>query len=251
MLPIFDSHFHIIDHNYPLVENQDYLPDSFTTYDYIKRTNHLNITGGAIVSGSFQSFDQSYLRDALQTFGPNFVGVTQLPHNITDSEIIQLNNIGVRAIRFNLRRGGSETIHHLERFSKRVYDLVGWHSELYVDSRNLTDLRKIVENLPAVSIDHLGLSMEGFNDLLLLVEKGVRVKATGFGRVDLDVKNAIRQITSINPSALMFGTDLPSTRATIPFQDKDIEVILDTLGEKLSEMVLYKNAIEWYRPIGL
>ena len=35
--------------------------------------------GGAVVSGSFQGFDQSYLLDALDQLGPSFVGVTQLP----------------------------------------------------------------------------------------------------------------------------------------------------------------------------
>ena len=44
-------------------------------------------------------------------------------------------------------------------------------------------------SLPAVSIDHIGLSKAGFLTLLKLAEKGVRVKATGFGRVDFDVRS--------------------------------------------------------------
>lgn len=39
------------------------------------------------------------------------------------------------------------------------------------------------------------------------------MKATCFGRVELDVENALKSIYEVNPDSLMFGTDLPSTRA--------------------------------------
>ena len=99
-----------------------------------------------------------------------------------------------------------------------------------------------------VSIDHLGLSKGGFATLLVLVEKGVRVKATGFGRVDFDVKTALKEICAANPEALMFGTDLPSTRAPRPYADGDLCLLLDALGEKLARMALFENAAAFYRP---
>ncbi|NOZ83768.1 MAG: 2-pyrone-4,6-dicarboxylate hydrolase, partial [Epsilonproteobacteria bacterium] len=66
---VFDSHFHIIDKNFPLVPNQGYLPDNFSVEDYKKRTENYNIVGGAVVSGSFQAFDQTYLLAALKKLG--------------------------------------------------------------------------------------------------------------------------------------------------------------------------------------
>jgi predicted TIM-barrel fold metal-dependent hydrolase len=247
-LPVFDSHFHIIDKSFPLVPNQGYLPDDFTCSDYLKRTANMALKGGAVVSGSFQALDQSYLIDALATLGPGFVGVTQLPATVSDEEVLKLNDVGVRAVRFNLKRGGSEGVEHLEEMARRVHELAGWHVELYVDSRDLPDLKETVSALPAVSIDHLGLSKEGFPTLLSLVEKGVRVKATGFGRVDFDVKTALREITAANPDALMFGTDLPSTRAPRPYQDSDLLLVLEALGEDLGKKALYDNAVAFYRP---
>ena len=65
-MKIFDSHFHIIDNHFPLIENQGYKPSSFTSDDYLHAVKKLNIVGGAIVSGSFQGFDQSYLVHALK-----------------------------------------------------------------------------------------------------------------------------------------------------------------------------------------
>ena len=245
---VFDSHFHIIDKRFPLVPNQGYLPDTFAADDYQKRTQNYDIAGGAIVSGSFQAFDQTYLLAALKELGPNFAGVAQLPATVSDDELISLNEAGVRAVRFNLKRGGSEGTENLERFATRVHETVGWHTELYVDSKDLPELHKTIIGLPSVSIDHLGLSGDGFANLLSLVENGVHVKATGFGRVDFDVKKAIKEIVAINPNALVFGTDLPSTRAPEPYSDDDLFVVVDAIGEEMARKVFYENAINFYRP---
>jgi predicted TIM-barrel fold metal-dependent hydrolase len=244
----FDCHFHIIDKNFPVVPNQGFMPDAFTSEDYLDRLKTVDLCGGAVVSGSFQAFDQTYLVHALKVLGPAFVGVTQLPQTVSDQELQELNNAGVRAVRFNVKRGGSEEIHHLERMARRVHQLAGWHTELYIDSTDLADLFETLVSLPSISIDHLGLSKAGFPTLLKLAEKGVRVKATGFGRVDFEVRPALTDLYAANPRALMFGTDLPSTRAPRPYRDDDYTLVLETLGEEKAANVFYKNAIEFYRP---
>lgn len=243
---LFDAHMHIIDKRFPLIANQGFLPDEFTCQDYLERLKGYGLVGGVVVSGSFQGFDQTYLCHALQTLGPSFVGVTQLPASVSDEEIIELEKAGVRALRFNIKRGGSENVSHLDYMARRVYELVKWHVELYVDSKELPALVVILGKLPAVSIDHLGLSREGFPCLLQLVEKGVKVKATGFGRVNFDVRSALATIHRINPKALMFGTDLPSTRAPRPYSDDDFLLVCDTLGESGARKVLCENAMDFY-----
>ena len=244
----FDCHFHIIDKNFPVVANQGFMPDAFTSEDYLTRVKDIDLCGGAVVSGSFQEMDQSYLLHALKVLGPTFVGVTQVPQTISDAELQGLNDAGVRAVRFNVKRGGSEDIKHLESFARRVHKLVGWHTELYIDSSDAAGLFDTLVSLPAVSIDHIGLSKAGFPTLLKLAEKGVRVKATGFGRVDFDVGPALKELYAANPRALMFGTDLPSTRAPRPYLDSDYTLVLETLGEEKAANVFYKNAVEFYRP---
>ncbi len=249
--PVFDSHFHIIDHRFPLVDNQGYRPEPFSVADYLRRTNAYRLVGGAVVSGSFQAFDQQYLISALNELGPAFVGVTQLPETVSDEELINLNKAGVRAVRFNLKRGGSEKVANLEHFARRVYETVGWHTELYVDSTNLSELHHTLIGLPAVCIDHLGLSEAGLPSLLSLVERGVFVKATGFGRVDFAVKSVMQKIVTINPGALVFGTDLPSTRAPRSYSDDDYFTVIEVFGEEMAQKVFYENAINLYRPDNL
>ncbi len=245
--PLFDSHFHIIDPRFPLVANQGYLPEAFTTDDYLKRMKAFNLQGGAVVSGSFQAFDQSYLIAALQQFGEGFVGVTQIPATITDDELASLHQAGIRAVRFNLRRGGSEDIRELENMAQRVYQQFQWHVELYVDARELKQLTPLVKRLPAVSLDHLGLSKDGLPYLKALLENNVKVKACGFGRVDFDVSKVLPMLYQINPHALMFGSDLPSTRAPRAFEDADIQLIMDALPETTAyHAVLYENGQRFY-----
>ncbi|MHA7815026.1 MAG: amidohydrolase family protein [Pseudohaliea sp.] len=250
LLPLFDSHLHIIDPRFPVVENAGYLPPSFTVPDYLARTAAWPLVGGAVVSGSFQAFDQSYLVAALRELGEGFVGVTQLPAAVTDDEVLALAAAGVRGVRFNLRRGGSAAVADLQSMAARFHELAGWHVELYVDAAELGPMRHTLLELPAVCIDHLGLSRAGFPLLLALVERGVHVKATGFGRVDFPVEAALREIHAVNPEALMFGSDLPSTRAPRPFAASDIDRVGEALGDAGARAVLCDNARAFYRVPG-
>lgn len=63
--------------------------------------------------------------------------MTQVPAGISDAELLALDAAGVRALRFNLKRGGSAQADQLEAMALRVFELAGWHVELYVDSREL------------------------------------------------------------------------------------------------------------------
>lgn len=245
-MKIFDSHFHIINPKFPLVENNGYLPPEFTAEDYINTTKKYNIQGGAVVSGSFQAFDQEYLMDALKTLGDNFFGVANIPASITDKELEVLNDANVVAVRFNVKRGGSEKIEHIEKLSNILFDKFGWHTELYIDSNDLKDLKSVLQNIPKFSIDHLGLSENGLEDLYFWVEKGTKVKASGFGRIDFNPIPVMKKIYEINPKALMFGTDLPSTRAKIPFSEKDVQLITDNFSTDELHHIFYQNALEWY-----
>lgn len=244
---LFDSHLHIIDHRFPLVANNGFIPGLFDCNDYRNRLSEYTLVGGAVVSGSFQVFDQNYLLAALKQLGPGFVGVTQLPHTVTDDELLQLDAAGVRAVRFNIARGGSEEIRYLPAMAQRIFEQVGWHVELYVKACDLQQLYPVLIALPSISIDHLGLTRDGFPMLLKLVEHGARIKATGFGRVDFDVATALREIDSANPAALMFGTDLPSTRAPRAYTDDDFRLVIDALGPLRARDVFFGNAAQFYR----
>jgi predicted TIM-barrel fold metal-dependent hydrolase len=249
MHTVFDTHFHIVDPRFPVMPNQGFLPPVFTVDDYRSRTAGLGIKGGTVIAGSFQGTQTEYMLDALAKLGPTFVGVIQVPATVTDAEILHLNAAGVRAVRFNLYRGGSAGIEDLDRLARRVHDVAGWHAELYVDAATLEPIMETVANLPKISIDHLGMTQAGLANVLALVGRGAKVKATGFGRTEVDVPHALREIARENPSSLMFGSDLPSQRARRPFEPADMDLIRDTLGDALAQKAFRDNAVEFYRPL--
>lgn len=243
---MIDAHLHIVDLRFPLEPNQGYVPAAFTVADYIRRTRSLGVQGGAVVSGSFQGHDQSYLAAALAGLGPGFAGVTQLPASVPDEQVLALHRIGVRAIRFNLRRGADADPARIERLARRVHELAGWHAEFYLDGSSLEALAPVLRRLPRACVDHLGMTADAQPQLLPLVERGLKVKATGFGRVELDVPRALRDVHAADPTALLFGTDLPSTRARRAFRDDDVDLVAAVLGEDAAAAVLHDNAAAWY-----
>jgi predicted TIM-barrel fold metal-dependent hydrolase len=227
---VFDAHFHVIDPRFPLVPNEGYLPDPFPVEDYRRR---FPADGGAVVSASFQAFDRTYLLDALPRLGPGFVGVAQVPPDITDAEVLELAAAGVRAFRVNLHRGADAA--GMEERAHRFHELAGWHLEVYADVRELPRL-----DVPRLVLDHLGLG--ALPELLRFVEAGAYIKATGFGRIEGDVGAALRAVAAANPAALLFGTDLPGTRAPRPFAERDLELVVAAAGER----ALYDNAAAVY-----
>jgi len=92
---IFGSRFHMIDERFPLVSNESYLPDGFSCGDCTDGTKRFPPAGRAIVSGSFQTSDQTYLIDVLQRIGPCFVGVSQVSASVFDQEALKLHEVGV------------------------------------------------------------------------------------------------------------------------------------------------------------
>lgn len=245
---IFDSHCHIIDPRYPIVPNQGYTPPAFTLAEYQERVKPLRVTLGAIVSGSFHGFDQTYLVDTLKALGPRWVGVTQVPQDIPDAEVARLAFVGVRALRFNLFRGRIDSVDDIVSLATRTHAAGRWHAEIYADAAALRPHVAKLSKLPKVVIDHMGMTEAGLPVVLDLVDAGASVKATGFGRVTMDVAKALERIAARNPGALMFGTDLPSTRAKRPFEAPDIELVRKVLGPELGRRALWSNAVSVYRP---
>jgi len=245
-IPIFDAHFHILDPRFPLIENQGYSPPPFTLTDYRQATRSLPMQGGAVVSGSFQGYDQTYLPAVLRELGPGHVGVANIHPDTPTNLLDRLHAAGVRAHRINLKRMAGAAPDGLLTLAQRLYDTYGWPAELYVDSRRLPELSDLLEHLPAFSIDHLGLSREGLPELYRWVERGATVKASGLGRLDFDPIPALRTLYSIRPQALLFGTDLPSTRAPAPFSTRDVRRIRDHFSEAEQWDIFFDNARSWY-----
>jgi hypothetical protein len=138
---------------------------------------------------------------------------------VTDDEIRELDAAGVRAVRFNLRRGGTLDVD----LALHVHELAGWHTEVY--ATDLPAHEERLRELPRLVVDHLGMNPEG---LAAAVRLGAMVKATPRFKGDL---------RAVEPGRLMFGTDLPGTRSPRRFEPGD-----------LPAAPVAGNARAWYRP---
>ena len=172
--------------------------------------------------------------------------MANLPVAMDDQQLLHLKGSGIKAVRLNFARGGIELDSNIVSFINKLYVEFEFKIEAYIANDCLRDRIHIFRQFPVSSIDHLGLKKDGLKTLYNLVEKGHRVKATGFGRLDFDPIPVMKQIYRINPEALMFGTDLPSTRAKRPFSWNDLTMIQTSFNTKALSKILCSNAINWY-----
>jgi len=153
----------------------------------------------------------------------------------------------VRAVRFNLFRGmAGQNFDEMLVLSKRVFENFGWHTEIYMDARNIEDLYPFLSRIPKLVIDHLGMNQVESDKIRLLVETGTIFKATGFGRINMDPIPVMKEMLAINPGSVIFGTDLPGTRARRPILRSDIELIESNFTEKESQLIFKETAEKLY-----
>ena len=156
------------------MENNGFVPAYYTVSDYLEELKAVGLEaiGGAVVSGSFQGFDQTYFEEALEQLGDNFVGVTQLPFETTDEELARLHQVGIRGVRFNLYRGFDASLEQIEELSLRCYELFGWKTEFYVNLAATSDaLKDLILRLPATSIDHIGMTSVPYGEVARVYEE--------------------------------------------------------------------------------
>jgi predicted TIM-barrel fold metal-dependent hydrolase len=238
---VFDAHLHIFAAAAPLPGHDGFVPDRFEAADYRARVAALGVTGGAVVAASTQGHDTAPLIAAAEALGEGFCVIARADPAQDDAALADLAARRVRGLRYLLHRGDAWEMPALLAHARRAA-AHGLHAELYADAATLAPHVEAIAALPAVGIDHLGLTEAGLPVTLALAARGARVKATGFGRVALDVRRALEVLAAI-PHCLMGATDLPSTRARRPFHNDDLALLRRIAGEA----ALAANARAFYR----
>jgi hypothetical protein len=123
------------------------------------------------------------------------------------------------------------------------------NAEIYADAASLKPHADRLARLPQLVIDELGMTSGGLPVVRDLVAAGARVKASGFGRVKLDVASALEAIAAKDSTALAFGSDIPSTRAARAFAPSDIDLVERVLGPHLAARVFWDNGATLYRVV--
>src|SRR5690606_28962173 len=120
--------------------------------------DHLGFARNVIVQATCHGTDNRALIDALRASDDRARGVATVSRDVTDAELREMHEAGVRGTRFNfVRRLADFTPREvLTEIAERIAPL-GWHVVVYFEAQDLPDLYDFFTTLPTtVVVDHMG-----------------------------------------------------------------------------------------------
>jgi len=151
-----DCHFHTYDKNYPIAKGATLLPDDALPEDYRALQRRIGTTRGVIIQPSTYGTDNRLQIASRQALGAeNFRVIAVVAEDISDTELRQLDEQGVRGVRFNLGFPGVLTVNSLATLAPRLADL-GWHCQINMRPKQIEDNAGLLASLPGrLVFDHL------------------------------------------------------------------------------------------------
>lgn len=224
-----DAHCHVFGPaaSFPYAPERKYTPADAPKERLWDLRDHLGFHRNVLVQASCHGTDNRALVDALLDSAGRARGVAVISPDIADEELKQLDEAGVRGIRFNYlkRLADPPSPESLLPIVDRVHRM-GWHIVLYFEAPDLPELYDFISEVPAtVVIDHMGrpdvsLDPHGpeFGRLLRLlagndhvwckVSCPERLSVAGPPGYD-DVVPFASAVVELIPDRVMWGTDWP------------------------------------------
>lgn len=261
----WDTHMHVIGgfDRYALMDGRGYTPHVRTVEDYRPVMDGLGLARAVLVQPSFYGFDNSAMLDTMRADPVRFRGVAVVPPDAADHTLHEMDRLGVRGIRINLRNPGGLALADITRLARRVEGM-GWHIQLQVSLDALGNLDDLLDqtDLPFV-LDHFGFvdvargaEAPGFTGLLRAMARGrIWVKLSGPYRISrqepgyTDLLPFVHALTGTRPDRLLWATDWPHTEMWrfMP-QDRDLAALLPRWlpTQALLQQVLCHNPAALY-----
>ncbi len=220
-----DCHLHVFGdaEHYPPSANAAYPPPAVRLADLEQLHAQLGITRAVLVQPTIYGRDHRLLVDMLRG-RPQYRGVAIINNSVTDEELLNLHNRGIRAARFSLGGPlGGMNLSELERSLRRVQEL-GWHAKFGGTAHDFIAKRDWLRGLECTAVfDHLAGAnpADGLVDeTLRLIEDLVRkgnwwILLANADRRSLaaptweDMLPIVRSMISIAPKRAIWGTDWP------------------------------------------
>jgi predicted TIM-barrel fold metal-dependent hydrolase len=220
-----DCHFHTYDKQYPANKGATLLPEDALPADYRALQRRIGTTRGVIIQPSTYGTDNRLQIASRQALGPdNFRAVAVVPEDVSDTELRQLDEQGVRGVRFNLGFPGVLTVGSLPLLAPRLADL-GWTCQINMRPEQIEDNADLLTALPGrLVFDHLaqvpqpgGLESAPYKIIRGLLDRGKTwVKLSGpyvsskQGAPDYgDVGTVAMAYVKAAPERMVWGSDWP------------------------------------------
>jgi D-galactarolactone isomerase len=221
-----DCHMHIYDPaRFRMAPSPRVAPTDAAVPQYRLLQKRIGTTRVVIVTPrNYATLNQVTL-DAIAQLGPNARGVAVVHPTITNAELKQLHDGGVRGIRFSLTDPATSvvTLDMVEPLSKRVADL-GWHLQFNVEGPQIVEWANLLRRLPTQLVfDHLahpplpaGIEHPSHAIVRGLIDRGrAWVKLSGaysntrVGPPYPDATRIAQAFVKAAPERLVWGSDWP------------------------------------------
>ena len=155
-----DAHCHIFGpgNRFPYAPERKYTPVDASKEQLFALREHLGITRNVIVQATCHGADNTAMVDALRDAGDLARGVATVRGDVTDTQLAELHEAGVRGVRFNFVRRlvDPKPDAYYQEIAARIATF-GWHVVAYFEAADLAERWNFLTSLPTpVIVDHMG-----------------------------------------------------------------------------------------------
>jgi len=155
-----DAHCHVFGPaaEFPFTPERKYTPCDASKQQLFELRDHLGLSRNVIVQATCHGKNNDAMIDALRAAGDLTRGVAMVGPDITEDELRELGEAGVRGVRFNFLKRLVDTTPReaFMEIAERVVK-IGWHCVVYFESQDLEDLQPFLTSLPGtIVVDHMG-----------------------------------------------------------------------------------------------
>jgi 2-pyrone-4,6-dicarboxylate lactonase len=264
-----DAHCHIFGpgDKFPYAPERKYTPCDASKDQLFALRDLLGFDRNVIVQATCHGADNRAMVDALLASDGRARGVATVRPDVTDAELQDLHEAGVRGVRFNFVRRlvDPKPDSYYASLVERVATL-GWHIVIYFEYADLAERWNFFSSIPTtVVVDHMGVpdvtkpvAGPDFNEFIRFMEENPNVwsKVTCPERLSkvgppnyADVVPFARRVVETFPDRVLWGTDWPhpNLKKYMPDDGVQVDVIPSiAVTEELRQKLLVDNPMQLY-----
>ena len=240
---------HIIERRFQSRKEAPHFEGDATVSEYRAVQERTGLARAIVVQPTHYGTDNTCLLFALDELGKDARGVAVVNPSVTESELRDLNNGGVRGIRCRMTDRPTLGWNDIPLLASKI-ETLGWHLQLQMDGRQLAGRRSLLEDLPCdVVVEHTGkffgpveFDHPGCRALLQLIDTGrVWVKLSGLYNTSKvgppsyeDLKPLTLLLLKHAPQRMVWASDWPfvlTERTSRPDVHDLLRVMLDWVPE--------------------
>jgi 2-pyrone-4,6-dicarboxylate lactonase len=231
-----DAHCHVFGPGaqFPYAPQRKYTPCDASADQLFHLRDFLGFDRNVVVQATCHGADNTAMVDALRRSAGRARGVATVKPSVTDDQLAELDDAGVRGVRFNFVRRLVDRV-PLDDLRAVVEKIAprGWHVIIYFEAADLPDLYDFFSSIETdVVVDHMGRPdvakdvdgpefglflrfMEENSNVWTKVTCPERLSVTGPAALDgernayTDVVPFARRIVESFPDRVLWGTDWP------------------------------------------